>query len=254
MGIVTDEILAEYILMRGNDRDINEVLDTLRPYIKTLSKATKQELARSIRAWEKQKESAELESDSPSKIKPLKSVAKAENREIEEADWLTCPHCGKKNRTKEGFCYACGLMLDISVQTGTRHFTDRLTPNNQYFGAESVLVLKVHNTEHEFEVRPQVSNQGIFIGRCAANSTMTPDVDLSEADAERQGVSRLHMEIKYDPETEAIQISDLGSVNGSFVNGQKLHPKEIKVLNNGDEIKLGRLIMRVDFHHPGDEI
>jgi hypothetical protein len=250
----TDEILAEYILMRKNGRDTNEVLDTLRPYIKPLSKTTKQELARSIRDWEKRQDVPEQASDRPSGIKPLKSVAKTEIRKIEKADWFTCPHCSKKNRTKEDFCYACGLMLEVSAHIATKHFTDRLTPDNEYFGTESVLVLKVHNTDHEYEVRPQASNQGIFIGRSAANSTMTPDIDLSKIGAERQGVSRLHMEIKYDPKTEVLQISDLGSVNGSFINGRKLHPKEIKMLHNGDEIKLGHLIMRADFYHPGDEI
>ena len=253
MGVI-EEILAEYVLMRKNGRDINEVLGTLRPYIKSFSQATQKEIARSFSDWEKQQDPPGLASDRPPKIKLPNSVAETEVGKIEEADWFTCLHCGKKNRAKETFCYACGLILKVAAQAGTKRFTDRLTPNNEYFGMESVLILKIYNTDHEYEIRPQVSDKGIFIGRRSVKSTIVPDIDLSEVGAEHQGVSRLHMMIKYDPETEAIQISDLGSLNGSFVNGNKLEHKGVKILHNGDEIKLGKLIMRADFYHPGDEI
>jgi pSer/pThr/pTyr-binding forkhead associated (FHA) protein len=44
---------------------------------------------------------------------------------------------------------------------------------------------------------------------------------------------------------EGIFIEDLGSINGSFINGQKLLPYQIEPLADGDIIRLGRLDVEV---------
>lgn len=250
---VTKEIFAQYVTMRKSGLDMDEVLNTLRPYVRPLSKVNRQKLARVIREWEDQQPTESEEDISAQTPDPVPEPI-IESPVVDEAEWLSCPHCNKKNRTNAVFCYACGLMLAVSKKMGTRLFTDRLSPKNDFFGTESVLVLKVQNTDLEYEIRPQASTKGIFIGRRTEESTVSPDFDLSEAGAERHGVSRLHLSVKYDSATEALQVFDLGSVNGSFINGQKLHPKEIRILRDGDEIRLGRLEMRAMFHHPGDEI
>ena len=251
---VAKEIFAQYVSMRKSGLDTDEVLNTLRPYVRPLSKVNRQKLARAIRDWEDQQPPVEVEADPPSQTEAPEPVAVVESPKLDEAEWLSCPHCNEKNRINAVFCYACGVMLAASRNMGTRHFTDRLVPKIDYFGTESVLVLKVHNTALEYEIRPQASSKGIFFGRRTAESTVTPDFDLTEAGAERHGVSRLHLSIKYDSATEALEVYDLGSVNGTFINGQKLHPKEVRILRDGDEVKLGRLEMRAIFHHPGDEI
>jgi pSer/pThr/pTyr-binding forkhead associated (FHA) protein len=38
---------------------------------------------------------------------------------------------------------------------------------------------------------------------------------------------------------------DLGSANGTFVNGKRLNPNVEQTLNNGDIIALGKLKMQV---------
>jgi len=38
---------------------------------------------------------------------------------------------------------------------------------------------------------------------------------------------------------------DLDSTNGSFLNGQKLQPRQPQPLKTGDELRLGKLILRV---------
>ena len=48
-------------------------------------------------------------------------------------------------------------------------------------------------------------------------------------------------------------VSDLGSANGSFINGQRLLAKEIRVLRHGDELRLGKLVMTVSFRHPANQ-
>jgi pSer/pThr/pTyr-binding forkhead associated (FHA) protein len=47
-----------------------------------------------------------------------------------------------------------------------------------------------------------------------------------------------------------VVIVDLDSVNHTYINGQRLHPKEVRVLRDGDELRLGKLSIKVTFKHP----
>ena len=85
------------------------------------------------------------------------------------------------------------------------------------------------------------------IGRTSQQSTVQPDVDLSVFDAENLGVSRLHVTLRRHEDT--ITVIDLNSRNATFINGQRLHPQEVRVLRDGDEIRLGKLTMKVAFKH-----
>ena len=60
-------------------------------------------------------------------------------------------------------------------------------------------------------------------------------------------VSRHHAEIVF--ERGFFVVHDLASANGTFINGQKLYPQEVRVLRDGDELRLGRLILHVYFQH-----
>jgi pSer/pThr/pTyr-binding forkhead associated (FHA) protein len=68
----------------------------------------------------------------------------------------------------------------------------------------------------------------IYIGRGAHNDIVL-DKDLL--------VSRKHAVIEHKGESFTIQ--DLGSTNGTYVNGNPLKEKEVKVLGSGDLIKIG---------------
>jgi pSer/pThr/pTyr-binding forkhead associated (FHA) protein len=69
------------------------------------------------------------------------------------------------------------------------------------------------------------------------------DVDLSEFKAQEMGVSRNHARLnaRQDPPV----LIDLGSSNGTFVNGQQLKPEQPQTLDSGDEVRLGRLVTRI---------
>jgi hypothetical protein len=51
-------------------------------------------------------------------------------------------------------------------------------------------------------------------------------------------VSRVHCSIALSKEGELI-IADLGSANGTFVNGERIAPGQAHRLNSGDELKIG---------------
>jgi pSer/pThr/pTyr-binding forkhead associated (FHA) protein len=42
-----------------------------------------------------------------------------------------------------------------------------------------------------------------------------------------------------------VLVMDLGSVNGTYVNGKRLNPNVEQTVNNGDIISLGKLKMQV---------
>lgn len=175
----------------------------------------------------------------------------------QEIIWLECPHCGAKNRVTEVFCYACGQLLqENATQFETRHFasaTDELYTVD-YFGRDSVVILTPRDDATPYEIRPQLRNHEVVIGRSSGTTAMRPDVDLARLDAASLGVSRLHLALRYEETDSNIIVYDLGSANGSFINGQTLHPKEVRVLRHGDELRLGRLVLGVLYHHPGQEL
>jgi pSer/pThr/pTyr-binding forkhead associated (FHA) protein len=62
-------------------------------------------------------------------------------------------------------------------------------------------------------------------------------------DAYSQGVSRLHASFKIF--NQRVTITDLGSSNGTRVNGQRIMPNVEYPLNNGDVIALGKLKIQI---------
>lgn len=90
----------------------------------------------------------------------------------------------------------------------------------------------------------QLSSDESYIGRWDADNGVFPDVDLDTHDPEAK-VSRRHARIFRDNGNYAIE--DLGSTNGTFVNrGRRLIPGTRQVLNDGDEVIVGKTFLR--FH------
>ena len=246
-----DELFSEYVRMRQHGLDANEALRTLRHYITPLSPDDREELARLLRGWEnnliadKTKPQEEIPDTSP-------LTDKAKRGEI----WIQCPNCERKNRAKDVFCYSCGRLLEEFTYRDTRTFKNATneTYRDEYFGEDSLLILKTPNGKTRFEVRPQLHHNEIVIGRSSAEQTVHPDIDLTNAQGAELGVSRLHLALAYDKKLQVIQLNDLGSANGTTVNGQKVHPSERRILRHGDELSLGKLVLHVRYHHPGEEI
>lgn len=264
-----EDILSEYTRMRDNGVEAKNVLQALRPHIEKLDKARRDELVGRIRAWESQAAPAALSPDKtdtqPRKhavIKPIAKTASPASSPIEpkevsmgdndkSVDWITCPNCGKPNRPSGVFCYACGQLLEpIKGSNATKQLADpNSLPGSEYFGVESVLALRVRGTTEVFEVQPQKADHEIIIGRSTDGSAIMPDIDLNSKQAADLGVSRMHVAVHYDGGQNAILLSDLGSVNGTYINSQRVVPKEIRVLRHGDELRLGRLVLLVSFRH-----
>jgi len=85
----------------------------------------------------------------------------------------------------------------------------------------------------------------IVIGRQDPDTKQSPDVDLENFGGTEKGVSRRHATIIR--KDGSLNIVDAGSHNGTFLNGQRLIAHQPRVLRDGDDIRLGFLVLRVKF-------
>ncbi|NJN18507.1 MAG: FHA domain-containing protein [Oscillochloris sp.] len=82
-----------------------------------------------------------------------------------------------------------------------------------------------------------------LLGRADPVSNFFPDLDLTTHGALDNGVGRRHVRIFM--QRGQVMVEDLDSTNGSFVNGARLAPRQARPLQNGDELRLGTLNLRV---------
>jgi hypothetical protein len=71
-----------------------------------------------------------------------------------------------------------------------------------------------------------------------------PDLDLTEYGAEQSGMSRQHAILR--PTENHLWLSDLGSTNGTFLNGGQIFLGKAQALKSDDIISLGALHFRVN--------
>jgi pSer/pThr/pTyr-binding forkhead associated (FHA) protein len=99
------------------------------------------------------------------------------------------------------------------------------------------LVLETSGTSFDL-----VGKASVVLGREDIPSNSFPDIDLTPYGAEEGGVSRLHARLAQVGDTWTIE--DLESTNFTFVNRKRVQPKTPTPLNDGDEIRLGRVGLR----------
>jgi pSer/pThr/pTyr-binding forkhead associated (FHA) protein len=81
--------------------------------------------------------------------------------------------------------------------------------------------------------------EGYIIGRSDLDSGYVPDVDMSTQGGQQQGVSRRHaVLVRYD---DIVNVIDLGSLNGTAINGERLTPHQPYPLHQGDRIRIANL-------------
>ncbi len=255
--VAVQEIFTEYIRMRSNGVDAHDALKFLRSQIEQLNEPERQDLGRIVRSYENSESGPEK--TEPTRTVPIRNIAKkifGNPEQKAEVVWITCPHCGKSNQKHELVCYSCGQLLEpptSEFETRSLAETNDLAYSNDFFGFDSTLILTVRATEKDkektFQVQPQQTDHEMVIGRTTAGSAVVPDIDVAPQGGDKLGVSRLHLTLRYESKTHTLNVYDLGSSNGSYINGQRLHPHEVRVLRDGDELRLGKLVLMVRFKH-----
>jgi pSer/pThr/pTyr-binding forkhead associated (FHA) protein len=85
----------------------------------------------------------------------------------------------------------------------------------------------------------------VRLGRLDPNHDIFPEVDLTEAGGMEHGVSREHACI-FERLGE-VEVEDLGSTNGTLLNGQRLAPYIPHPMCSGDRLQLGKLELEIIF-------
>src|SRR5947209_12080527 len=128
---------------------------------------------------------------------------------------IQCPVCKTFNPAGVMFCIECGLIFDRALPPDA-------------FGAPAIqLPVLVETTGREHVIRPGLNE----VGR--EGDVLLPDAR----------VSRKHAQIK--SENSAISIEDIGSTNGTFLNGTRLQQGEAKTINPGDTVSFGGLELKL---------
>jgi pSer/pThr/pTyr-binding forkhead associated (FHA) protein len=167
---------------------------------------------------------------------------------------IICPNCQHKELPGALFCSECGAQLvnvDIlNTRSIQRTATDQLDLRADV--PETLeKVIAVKNTEPNVSLHIIESGQVLHLkdrkeftlGRTVEGQPILPDVDLSPFDAFSLGVSRLHAAIRIV--NREVVVTDLGSSNGTRVNGQKIVPHVDYPINHGDIIAVGKLKIQV---------
>lgn len=260
-------IFDEYVTQRLKGMDANDALLPLRPRILKLNETERTELVRRVREWEKKRAELSVDQHTVKKIAPLNPIGETQRQPAvhppvdapppaERGNTIQCPKCRRIVPATEVFCPTCGTFLQDGIASAFKTIRLEEEPNTfkpDYFGATSTLVLFVRHNKNQYRIQPQSFKREIIIGRSDGSAPVTPDIDLANQDAGKLGVSRMHLSLHYDPDNNTLSVTDLRSSNGSFVNNQRLHSHEVRVLRTGDELRLGKLVLGVIFQHPQNE-
>lgn len=162
---------------------------------------------------------------------------------------IRCPNCNTENPDENTYCFRCHSLLRLPHRGDTNVLPDdeidsSISQRNwgtARFDEETILLLTARDySAAPLRVRLDADK---IVGR--AHNGYIPDIDLSHFDAYERGVSRQHAILRHLNNT--VVLIDMNSANSTFLNGQRLMPDQPRILRDGDEIRLGQLVLRIGF-------
>jgi pSer/pThr/pTyr-binding forkhead associated (FHA) protein len=167
---------------------------------------------------------------------------------------ILCPNCHNKELPGAYFCSECGTQLISLEFLNTRMIAK--PPENlnlSDLGANSIPTHKVIQKQKDPSISLHLVESGKVIhlsdkkdftlGRAVEGQSILPDVDLSPYEAFSLGVSRMHISLRIM--NGDVYVMDMGSSNGTKINGQKIVPHVEYSVSHGDLVTLGRLKVQV---------
>lgn len=183
-----------------------------------------------------------------------------------------CPRCGYVNRHGIIFCEQCGLQVGTGVRKTARFITKpqakretaevpENAPNltetiysrkrkrsfqkgTSVFEETATLRIDIEGSHEPLFLRPFEAGAIVF-GRNDPEDSYQPDVDLEPYDAHHLGISRRHAALTLTG--KRLDLRDLKSTNGTYLNGVLLDPNEPHQIRDGDEIRLGNMVLHLSF-------
>jgi pSer/pThr/pTyr-binding forkhead associated (FHA) protein len=169
---------------------------------------------------------------------------------------ITCPVCHQSEYEGEIFCSRCGAQLALVEDSATtRSFratqTAEIAPTNAA-PRPAQTPMPRPPAPGQIALAPEGADASVILagkfeyilGR-ESQSQSPPDVDLNPYGGREKGVSRRHASLRVDG--KQLLLMDLGSANGTKLNGETMRSQEPVRLLDGDEIRLGKLTVRIYF-------
>jgi pSer/pThr/pTyr-binding forkhead associated (FHA) protein len=116
--------------------------------------------------------------------------------------------------------------------------------NSSLFHPDMELILEIEGISQTLQIQPK-ENHEYIIGRHDPEGGYMPEIDLLPFGGYRMGISRRHAAITLLG--KRLNIRDLGSSNGTSLNGNKLDKHEAHQLRDGDKLRMGNLTFRIRF-------
>lgn len=167
---------------------------------------------------------------------------------VQNNDIHICPICGFANESAATRCGKCGVA--VTAGTTTVNVPDDvidLAVETQHFEAkhrsivQDGIVLYIAGETQPLILRGKST---IILGRQIEGEPANV-IDTTPYYGHLLGVSRQHAEIVVT--ADGCTLEDLGSTNGTFLNEKRLLANTPYLIHNGDQIRLGQLIMFVYF-------
>jgi hypothetical protein len=159
---------------------------------------------------------------------------------------LQCPYCAYQNREGVLICENCSHFMGGDMPTPlvvAQLLSENLRPPYRIHYADHEVALHL-SPARLYAMRKDFPNQRLTLGRASAHTqAVLSSLAINVHNATELGVSRTHAALI--PAAEWVAIEDLGSTNGTFLNGERLILGRAYRLEPGDAIHLGQLLLRV---------
>jgi len=173
---------------------------------------------------------------------------------------IRCPACGHENLAGALLCAKCyELLVSIPTDgTATLAFapgtdSSNMKPPATSLASEAPVSPKEPNTvvlHFGAQLEPlvlRINNEAI-LGRESTRRTARFRVDLGPYGALEKGVSRMHILLRRTD--NGLIIEDMGSSNGSWLNGVRLNPYVATPVKSGDRVRLSKLELEITIGGP----
>jgi hypothetical protein len=147
-----------------------------------------------------------------------------------------CSHCGLPNSPGADICAQCESPLSPPPLPETS------LPEHV---AGACLIVLSDSTIYS------IIHEDTIIGRVDPTANSLPDIDLTAHGGEDGGISRVHARLCY--KDGHFTIEDQHSLNYTFLNKQRLEPYIPTPIKSGDELRLGRILLRFEIQRQQSE-
>lgn len=161
----------------------------------------------------------------------------------------SCSQCGASLVAGSVFCDNCGAAVTSAATPAPppppppaqQPWQAPQPPQPQQWQPTAVMTPRLVVQETNTPLNLPDGKSELLIGREDPVSGHFPEIDLGPNRGEELGVSRSHAKLTI--QGNQCFLEDLQSVNFTHVNKQRLNPGTRQPLNNGDELRFGKLVV-----------